>query len=100
MPLRYLLDEHLRGALWDLVKRHNVAGAYPLDIQRVGDLAELPIGIPDPTILRWAQRENRVLVSQDKRTLPSHLAEHLKSGRSSPGIMSLRRRAMLLFVVD
>ena len=100
MPLRYLLDEHLRGALWDLVKRHNGLGIYPLDCQRVGDIPQLPIGTPDPVILQWAEAENRILVSQDKSTLPLHLAEHLAAGRSSPGIMVLRARARFLAIFD
>jgi len=100
MPLRYLLDEHLRGALWDLVKRHNRLGMYPLDCQRVGDIPQLPIGTSDPVILRWTEAENRVLVSQDKSTLPNHLAEHLGAGRSSPGVMVVRPRVRLLAIFD
>jgi hypothetical protein len=42
MKLRYVLDEHLRGPLWRAIGRHNSAGVYPLDVLRVGDLADLP----------------------------------------------------------
>ena len=35
MPLRLLLDEHLRGPLWSMVLRHNLAGVDTLYVVRV-----------------------------------------------------------------
>ncbi len=63
MPLRYLLDENQRGVLWHVIQRHNARGIDPIDTVRVGDLPELPLGTEDPVILRWAQREQRILVT-------------------------------------
>lgn len=51
MTLRYLLDEHLRGPLWRAIQWHNNSGVYPLDVVRVGDPPELPLGSDDPTLL-------------------------------------------------
>ena len=95
MPLRFVLDENQRGPLWRAVIRHNQAGIYPLDVMRVGDLLDLPLGSTDPDILLWCEREDRILVSFDKTTLAGHLNNHLQSGHHSPGIFLLRRASRL-----
>ena len=100
MPLAFVLDENLRGPLWRAVIRHNQAGSYPLDVVRVGDVVELPLGSTDGEILQWCERENRILVSFDKTTLARHLANHLQSGHHSPGVFMLRHASRLSHVVD
>jgi hypothetical protein len=93
MPLRFLLDEHLRGGgLWQAIQQHNAAGAHLLDVVRIGDPPDLPLSTLDPDILLWAEREGRILVSRDRRTFPSYLASHLQAGRHSPGIIVVRKR--------
>jgi hypothetical protein len=91
MPLGFVLDEHLRGgALWQAVQQHNAAGVDVLDVTRVGDPADLPTGISDPDLLQWTESADRILVSLDKRTLPTHLAARLQAGGHSPGVLILR----------
>jgi hypothetical protein len=55
MILGYLLDENLRGILWRAVQRHNALGIFPLDVKRVGDSPDLPLGSLDAELLRWAE---------------------------------------------
>jgi hypothetical protein len=86
MALRYLLDEHHRGPLFRYIQRRNLGGEFLLDVVRVGDLAELPLGASDSTIIQWADAHNRILVSADVTTLPRHLADHLSAGGNSQGI--------------
>lgn len=95
MPLRYLLDEHLRGPLWRTIQWHNNSGVYPLDVVRVGDPPDLPFGSDDPTLLLWAEREQRILVTHDPDTMPRHLADHLAAGHHSPGVFMLRPHSTL-----
>jgi hypothetical protein len=99
MALRFVLDENQRGLLWRAVVRHNHAGVHPLDVVRVGDPPDLPLGSIDPDILVWGERENRILVSFDKATLAGHLASHLQAGHKSPGIFMVRRGCGLAQVV-
>jgi hypothetical protein len=68
MALRYVFDEHLRGPLWRAVQWHNTSGVYRLDVVRIGNPADLPLGIDDPTILVWAE----------------------SAGRHSPGVFMIR----------
>lgn len=35
MALVFLLDEHLRGPLWNAIERHNGGGEYVIDAIRV-----------------------------------------------------------------
>lgn len=99
-PLTYLLDEHHRGVLWGYMQRYNVRSAfYPLDVVRVGDSLDLSLGASDPTILSWAERERRILISRDRATMAGHLADHIALGRRSPGIF-LTRNVPLSEIVD
>jgi hypothetical protein len=85
MPLAILLDEHLRGTLWRAIQHHNARGSNPLDVVRVGDPENLPLGSLDPEILLWAEREERILVSEDRKPLPP------TSGGPSSGRASFTR---------
>lgn len=98
--LRYLLDENQRGLLWSFLKRHNARGINTLDILRVGDFDELPIGVDDPAILRWCEENDRILVTFDRNSMPNHLKEHLASGRHSPGVFMLDSTSILKDVLD
>lgn len=96
MPLRYLLDEHLRGGgLWQAIQQHNTQSVQPLEAIRVGDSPDLPRGSTDPVILLWAEQHGRILLTLDRHTVPGYLANHLQAGRHSPGVLIVRRRCTL-----
>src|SRR4051794_33991844 len=90
MALRYLLDEHLRGPLWNVIGRHNSLGHDTIDVVRVGDPPDLNFGVDDRVILEWCAREARILVTEDRSTMPMHLADHLLHGGHSPGVFAVR----------
>ena len=101
MPLAFLLDEHLRGRrLGHAIRQHNTRGADPIDVIRVGDPPDLPLGSTDPAVLLWAERAGRILVTLDRHTLPGHLADHLRAGHQSPGVLLVRRHASLSQIVS
>jgi hypothetical protein len=99
MPLVFVIDEHLRGPLLQAIQRHNIGGGPWIDAVDVGDVSTLPLGSKDPDILLWAERNDRILVSQDYK-MPTHLANHLRAGRHSPGVLLLRRGSPVADVVD
>jgi hypothetical protein len=100
MPLNYVLDEHLRGILWGAIQRHNGGGQYLIDVVRVGDPADLPLGTLDPDILIWAEKENRVVVTNDRNTMLGHLAAHLQAGHHCAGLFILRPHAPIPQIID
>jgi hypothetical protein len=101
MPLRFLLDEDLRGkALWQAIRRYNSANADTIDVTRVGDSADLPLGAKDPDVLIWAEWRGRILLSRDESSMKTHFVNHLRAGRHSPGLFLVRKGSRLLEVVD
>jgi hypothetical protein len=100
MGISFVLDEQLRGQLWVYVEQHNLAGVHPIDVTRVGDPLDLPLGTADPDILIWAERTGRIVVSADVTTMPGHFRHHLSSGRHSPGLFLLRARASAVDIAD
>jgi hypothetical protein len=99
MPLAYVLDEHLRGELWQAIRAHNAQGLHPLDAVRVGDPADLPLGATDREILLWSEREARILVSRDESTMKTFLASHTQAGHHSPGLFLIRKGSTLAEVL-
>src|SRR5262245_51977534 len=100
MPVRFLLDENQRGVLWQVVQRHNAMGIDPLDVVRVGDSTALPLGVDDITILRWAEREERILVTFDRDSMPRHLADHLADGGHCAGLFILSHMSKPIEVLE
>lgn len=90
MALAFLLDENVPARLWRAIQRHNSSSRETLDVMRGGEPADLPLSADDAAILLWAEREDRILVTEDKQTLAGHLERHLQSGRHSPGVFMIR----------
>src|SRR3954451_2718726 len=86
MPLRYLVDENLRGPFWAALVRANTQRGVPVTIKCVGEYGPPPLSSKDPDILIWAEREGYVVISNDMRTLPAQLAAHIRAGRHLPGL--------------
>ena len=56
-------------------------------------------GLPDAEVLRLAARENRILVTHDRRTMPGHFAVFLL-GHSSPGVIVVSQSVGIKVVTD
>ena len=98
--IQYLLDENLRGPLWNVIQRHNARGIDPIQAVRVGDSNELQIGTTDDQILEWCESNQHILVTYDKSSMPSHLQSHLARGRNCPGIFMLHESCTWMSVLD
>ena len=95
MPLRFVLDENLRGPLRRAIVRHNATGRPEFDATCVGEPPDLPLGRRDETLLEWCEREARILISLDHAALPRHLADRLAAGRHVPGVLLIRAGASI-----
>jgi hypothetical protein len=80
-----LLDEHLPNDLLHLLRQP----PHAFDVVRIGMLDCPGLGAPDPQILIWCEAESAILLTMDRRTVPTHLAAHLAAGRHVPGIIML-----------
>ena len=83
--LRFAADENLSG---DLV-RGLLRRAPALDLVRVQD-AGLS-GAEDPTVLAWAAREGRALLTHDVTTLTTHAYARVQAGQAMPGVVEISR---------
>ncbi|MFA7235733.1 MAG: DUF5615 family PIN-like protein [Phycisphaeraceae bacterium] len=83
---RLLADENFNGEI--------VRGMFlrkpDLDIMRVQDIGLA--GEDDPGILAWAAQNNRILLTHDRATMPSHAFERLASGQAVAGVFILDDR--------
>jgi hypothetical protein len=80
--LRYLLDEHMpRGLIHALRER-----APDLVAWRIGQPGAPSLATADPDLLVWCETHDFVLVTNNRATMPVHLAVHLERGRHVPGI--------------
>ena len=85
MRLRYLFDKNVAVALIVELRRRDP----DLIIWSVGDPGAPPRGTPDPHSLIWCEEHEFVLMTNNRRTMPAHLSDHLGGGRHLPGIFQL-----------
>jgi len=83
MTLRYLLDEHVPRALALAIRQHDPA----IVVWRIGQPGAPPIETADPDLRLWCEQQDFVLVTNNRATMPQHLAAHLADGRHIPGIL-------------
>jgi Domain of unknown function (DUF5615) len=66
----------------------------------VGELNVPAKGTLDPDILMWCEEHSFLLVTDNRRSMPRHLRDHLAAGHQIPGILVLRPRANLGEIVE
>ena len=73
-----LFDEHVARSLQEQLHQ-----AEPqLRLFAVGDGIAPPLGTPDPGLLRWLEEHNCLLVTNNRSSMPGHLADHLAAGKT------------------
>lgn len=83
--VRYLLDENVDLEYRLQLLRHDST----LIVWAINDPGVPSKETPDPAILRWCEEHDFILVTNNRRSMPRHLADHLGAGRHVPGIFVL-----------
>ncbi len=86
MKPRFLLDEHMNRAIQRQLRRL----VRDIEILAIGDPGSPEMGTSDPAILNWLEGNDYILVTENRSTIPKHLADHLAAGRHIPGIFWVR----------
>jgi hypothetical protein len=86
MNPRFLLDEHINRAIQRQLRRLDAH----IDVLAIGDPGAPPAGTLDPDILDWLDENGYILVTENRRTIPTHLTERWAAGRHIPGIFWVR----------
>jgi predicted nuclease of predicted toxin-antitoxin system len=58
------------------------------------------VGADDPTVLEWAAREGRVVLTHDVHTMTRFAYERVVRGEPMPGVIEVRARAPIGEVLD
>ncbi len=83
--LRFVTDENFDGHILHGLLQRNQG----VDVVRVQDTVLL--GADDPTVLDWAAREGRVLLTHDVRTMIDYAYARVIAGQAMPGIVAVSR---------
>ena len=86
MKVRFLLDENLSGRLKLALLRLEP----DIDIVRVGEPHAPASGTLDPDILVYVEATQRLLVTDNRRSMPAHLELHWQQGRQIWGLLWVR----------
>jgi len=83
--MRYLIDENLDP----LYKTQLLTKKPDLIVYAIGDPGSPPKGTFDPEILCWCEDNDFVLITNNRKSMRTHLGTHLTLGRHVPGIITL-----------
>jgi hypothetical protein len=92
--LRFVADENFNN---DIV-RGMLRRAPDLNIVRVQDV-ELS-GADDPTVLDWAARTGRILLTHDVKTITHYAYERVRAGLPMPGVFEVSRTVPISVTID
>ena len=92
--LRFVADETFNN---DIV-RGLLRRAPELDIVRVQDV-ELS-GADDPTVLDWAARTGRILLTHDVKTITHYAYERVRAGLPMPGVFEVSRAVPISVAIE
>lgn len=84
--VRLLADENFNNAIVRGLRLRNPN----LDLVRVQDVGLS--GTADPVLLDWAAKQNRVLLTHDKSTIPHFAYARVKAGQPMVGVCEVSRK--------
>ncbi|MEG3896306.1 MULTISPECIES: DUF5615 family PIN-like protein [unclassified Microcoleus] len=85
MALKYLMDENVDPIYPTQIRRKQVG----LIIRVIGEPSIPAKGTKDPEILEWCENYDFILVTNNRKSMPVHLNDHLQANRHIPGIFIL-----------
>ncbi len=92
--MRFLADENFDNRiLEDVALKTN-----DFDVIRVQDTEIYQAD--DPTVLAWAARENRILLTRDVNTMIGFAYARIEAGLPMPGVIEIRRQTAIGKAID
>jgi hypothetical protein len=92
--IRFLLDENFNGK----IVRGLRARQPDVDMIRVQD-TEIS-GVDDPTVLEWAAKEGRILLTHDLDTMTKYANDRIEQGLPMAGVIFVRDTLPIAKVID
>ena len=82
------MDENVDPAYVNEIRKRN----RDIVVRAIGEPAIPPKSTLDPDILKWCEEKQFVLVTNNRKSMPPHLRDHLAEGRHMPGIITLSQK--------
>ena len=92
LPL--LADENFNNNIIRGVRRR----AFDADIVRAQDVGLT--GTKDPTVLEWAARNQRVLLTHDVSTITAFAYDRIRESKPMPGVFEVSRKVPLSLAIE
>ncbi len=86
MKVRFLLDENLSPRLKLALRRYDDT----IDVVRVGDKEAPSLGMSDSEVLCYLEISQRMLVTDNRSSMPGHIDEHRGRGGRHWGVAWIR----------
>lgn len=93
---RYLLDEHIPPIYQTQLLYHETS----LTVLAIGDEGAPAISTPDPEILKWCEKHDFSLVTNNRKSMPQHLVDHLAAGYHVPGIFTINLDVSIGLIIE
>jgi predicted nuclease of predicted toxin-antitoxin system len=92
--IRLLADENFSNYVLEALQ----ARRSDLDVVRVQEVNL--VHTPDPEILEWAAKQNRIVLTHDKKTMRDFAYDRVVAGRPMPDVCIVRRSAPRGLVIE
>ena len=69
-------------------------------VWKIGDPGSPSRGSSDPDVLYWCEENHFILVTNNRKSMPQHLKDHLAGGGHVPGIIELNPKMGIRKAVD
>ncbi len=96
MKPRFLLDEHVNPAIQRQLRRLDPE----IEVLLIGNPAAPPKGTLDPDLLIWLEDNDYILVTENRSTIPVHLADHFAREQHIPGIFWIRPNVAIGAIIE
>ena len=93
---RYLLDEHIPPIYQMQLLYHEPS----LTVLTIGDEGAPARSTPDPEILIWCEQNYFNLITNNRKSMPKHLADHVAAGRHVPGIFMINLKVSMGLIIE
>ncbi len=92
---RYLIDENISPKYRTQLLNHEPS----LTVLAVGDEDAPPKSTSDPDILEWCEQNQFSLITNNRESMPQHLADHLSAGHHVPSIFTINRKVPMGLII-
>ena len=93
---RFLIDENISKIYRTQLLYHEPS----LTVLMIGDEGAPSRSTSDPEILKWCEENNYNLITNNRKSMPKHLSDHLKAGHHVPGIFTINLDVPIGLIIE